>query len=83
MSAMLTMDLKQVEAVADPARQFRLDVQLALPKWGRACGWSATNDAALLLGVYWCADICILVAAESSFRSEDYLMSCSGLAGMD
>ena len=78
------MDLKQVEAVADPARQFRLDVQLALPKWGRACGWTATDDAALLLGVYWCADIRLLVAARIKLleRGLSYMI-CSGLAGMD
>lgn len=24
-----------------------------MPKWGKACGWTPRDDAALLLGVYY------------------------------
>jgi hypothetical protein len=37
-------------------QQFRLQaVQVPMPKWGKACGWTARDDAMLLLGVFWCA----------------------------
>ncbi|KAK9828376.1 hypothetical protein WJX81_001254 [Elliptochloris bilobata] len=45
---------RKVEALGDAPQQFRLQaVQVAMPKWGRACGWTARDDAMLLLGVYW------------------------------
>jgi len=47
----------QVEALGGAPQQFRLQaVQVPMPKWGKACGWTARDDAMLLLGVYWCAD---------------------------
>ena len=43
-----------MEALGDAPQQFRLQaVQVAMPKWGKACGWTARDDAMLLLGVYW------------------------------
>ena len=46
----------QIEAVgSEPHRTFLLEaVAVALPKWGRACDWTPTDDAMLLLGIYWC-----------------------------
>ena len=43
----------QVEAFPEPQRNLRLDIQLSIPKWGKACGWSARDDAMLMLGVHW------------------------------
>jgi hypothetical protein len=46
----------QVEAAgAEPQRVFRLEGQVKMPNWAKACGWSTTDDAMLLLGIYWCA----------------------------
>ena len=44
----------QIEALADPARDFELSPAAlpAAPKWGRACDWTPRDDAMLLLGVY-------------------------------
>lgn len=44
----------QVEALRDPAADFELPAAAlpAVPKWGRACDWSARDDSMLLLGVY-------------------------------
>ena len=44
----------QVASVPDPAKQFRLEsANIAVPKWGRLCAWTARDDAMLLLGVHW------------------------------
>jgi len=43
----------QIEAFAEPQRSLRLDIQLSIPKWGKACGWTARDDAMLMLGVHW------------------------------
>lgn len=43
----------QVESFAEPQRNLRLDIQLSIPKWGKACGWTARDDAMLMLGVHW------------------------------
>ena len=43
----------QVESFPEPQRNLRLDIQLSIPKWGKACGWSARDDAMLMLGVHW------------------------------
>ena len=37
----------------EPQRNLRLDIQLSIPKWGKACGWSPRDDAMLMLGVHW------------------------------
>ncbi|KAL0021888.1 hypothetical protein WJX77_011593 [Trebouxia sp. C0004] len=44
---------KKIEAFAEPQRSLRLDIQLSIPKWGKACGWTARDDAMLMLGVHW------------------------------
>ena len=42
-----------MEALGDAPQQFRLQaVQVPMPKWGKAAGWTARDDAMLLLGVY-------------------------------
>ncbi|KAK9788572.1 hypothetical protein WJX73_002856 [Symbiochloris irregularis] len=45
---------RKVASVSDPAKQFRLEsANIAVPKWGRSCAWTARDDAMLLLGVHW------------------------------
>ncbi len=43
-----------METLGGAPQQFRLQaVQVPMPKWGKAAGWTARDDAMLLLGVYW------------------------------
>lgn len=40
--------------MSDPPKQFRLEsANIAVPKWGRMCNWTARDDAMLLLGLHW------------------------------
>ena len=44
----------QIAAAPDPPKHFRIDVSgVPASKWGKACGWTAKDDAMLLLGVHW------------------------------